>query len=109
MSTTSFFEEQREQSLIKTTIVEKYFNTWASIITQTQKRHPDRGIQKIAYIDLFAGPGRYKDGTISTPVKILKHAIRSDDFRERLVTPSVLPHRRQVSEPPEDDVLNVGE
>jgi three-Cys-motif partner protein len=82
----SFFEEQREQSLVKTTIVEKYFSTWASIITQTQKKHPGRGSQKIAYVDLFAGPGRYKDGTSSTPLKVLENAIRSADFRERLVT-----------------------
>ena len=27
-----------------------------------------RGGKKIAYIDLFAGPGRYKDGTKSTPL-----------------------------------------
>jgi len=37
------------------------------------------------YIDLFAGPGRYKDGTQSTPSIILTNAIEKQDLRERLV------------------------
>ncbi len=42
-------------------------------------------VEKIAYIDLFAGPGRYKDGTQSTPLRILTSAIEKPDLRERLV------------------------
>ena len=85
MTGSSFFEEQTEQSLVKSTIVAKYFDVWANVIISTQKRYPQH-TQKIAYIDLFAGPGRYKDGTQSTPVKILKNAIAKPDLRERLVT-----------------------
>lgn len=70
----SFFEEQKEQSLVKSTIVAKYFDVWANVIVSVQKRYP-RHKQKIAYIDLFAGPGRYEDGTQSTPLKILTNAI----------------------------------
>src|SRR3989339_417678 len=81
----SFFDEQKEQSLIKATIVAKYFDVWANVIICTQKRYPDR-TQKIAYIDLFAGPGRYKDGSMSTPLKILTNAVEKDDLRERLIT-----------------------
>lgn len=80
----SFFDEQREQSLIKTTIVSKYFDVWANVIISTQKKYPHH-TQKIAYIDLFAGPGRYKDGTQSTPLMILTNAIKKKDLRERLV------------------------
>jgi three-Cys-motif partner protein len=80
----SFFEEQKEQSLIKSTIVAKYFDVWANVIISTQKRYP-RHSQKIAYIDLFAGPGRFKDGSISTPLKILTNAIEKPELRERLV------------------------
>ncbi len=40
----------------------------------------------IAYLDLFAGPGRYKDGTKATPLLILEQAIRDPDMREMLVT-----------------------
>ncbi len=84
MTERSFFEEQSEQSLVKSTIVAKYFDVWAKVIIGTQKRYPDHS-QKIAYIDLFAGPGRFKDGTQSTPVRILTNAIEKPDLRERLV------------------------
>jgi len=52
----SFFDEQTEQSLIKAIIVSKYFEVWANVIISTQKRYPERSSNKIAYIDLFAGP-----------------------------------------------------
>jgi three-Cys-motif partner protein len=80
----SFFEECREQSRVKAEIVSKYFDVWASVIVATQKRLK-RG-DRIAYIDLFAGPGRYRDGTQSTPVLILEKAIAKPDIRDRLVT-----------------------
>jgi three-Cys-motif partner protein len=41
---------------------------------------------KIAYIDLFAGPGIYLDGTKSTPLLILERAIQEQDMRYLLVT-----------------------
>lgn len=74
MTTGHFFDEQTEQSLVKSTIVSKYFDVWASVITQTQGKTKNF-TKKIAYIDLFAGPGRYRDGTISTPVMIIQKAI----------------------------------
>ena len=85
MTANSFFDEQTEQSLVKATIVAKYFDAWASVIVNTQKRNPHQP-QKIAYIDLFAGPGRYDDGSQSTPLKILQKAIEKPDIRARLVT-----------------------
>ena len=85
MPENSFFDGQKKQSLVKTTIVAKYFVVWAKIMINTQKRQSRRP-QKIAYIDLFAGPGRYIDGTQSTPLKILTNAINNHDIRERLVT-----------------------
>lgn len=81
----SFFNEQTEQSLVKATIVSKYFEVWANVIIATQKRYPERSSGKISYIDLFAGPGRYADGTQSTPIRILKTAIEKPDIRDRLV------------------------
>jgi len=84
MKNSNFFDEQLEQSLVKSTIVSKYFGVWSKVIISTQKRFP-RNSQKIAYIDLFAGPGRYKDGTMSTPHKILSNAIEDVDLSERLV------------------------
>ena len=50
-----------------------------------QKRYPQHA-QKIAYIDLFAGPGRYRNGAVSTPLMILERAIADPNIRDRLVT-----------------------
>ncbi len=77
-----FFEGSREQSQIKSRIVSKYFWAWAKVIIPTAKKREGR----IAYIDLFAGPGRYRDGTISTPLLVLEKAITDPDMRRMLVT-----------------------
>lgn len=82
MSGNSFFDESQEQSQVKAEIIAKYFWAWAKVIIPSQKRRGNR----IAYIDLFAGPGRYKDGTRSTPLLILERAIRDPNMREMLVT-----------------------
>lgn len=84
MATGNFFDERTEQSEIKAMIVAKYFSAWANVITGSQNRH-SKG-KRIAYIDLFAGPGRYKDGSKSTPLLVLEKAIGDDRIRERLVT-----------------------
>ena len=85
MANDRFFEEQKEQSLVKSTIVAKYFDIWTDVIIGTQKRYPQHP-QKIQYIDLFAGPGRYRDGTQSTPLRILTNAVGKRDLCGRLVT-----------------------
>jgi three-Cys-motif partner protein len=79
-----FFEESREQSLVKAEIVEKYFDAWAGIITATQDRYGRD--KRIGYVDLFAGPGRYKYGAISTPLRVLSKAIENEAYASRLVT-----------------------
>jgi three-Cys-motif partner protein len=81
----SFFDETREQSQVKATIVAKYFWAWAKVIIGAQKKYQTSSKDRIAYIDLFAGPGRYKDGAMSTPLLVLEKAIRDADLRERLV------------------------
>lgn len=86
MTTEDFFKETREQSRVKSEIIEKYFDTWAKIITSTQDRQRGRGERRIGYIDLFAGPGRYEDGAISTPLRILQKAVSDPIYQERLVT-----------------------
>ncbi len=82
MDTDGFFDESTEQSAVKTAIVSKYFWAWAKVIMPSAKRRSGG----IAYLDLFAGPGRYKDGTKATPLLILEQAIRDPDMREMLVT-----------------------
>ena len=77
-----FFEELRQHSQIKARIIQKYFWAWAKVIMPSAKRHDNR----ILYIDLFAGPGRYDDGTLSTPLLVLQKAIEDPDMRSMLVT-----------------------
>ena len=82
MVDSQFFDESREQSEVKARIVQKYFWAWAKVIIPTAKRYGNR----ILYVDLFAGPGRYKDGTLSTPLLVLREAIADPDMRSMLVT-----------------------
>jgi len=78
-----FFEEQAEQSQIKAEIVTKYFLVWAKIIIASQRKYKREN--RVAYIDLFAGPGRYRDGSLSTPIMIIENAIKDPDLCERLI------------------------
>ncbi|WP_316186163.1 MULTISPECIES: three-Cys-motif partner protein TcmP [unclassified Bradyrhizobium] len=77
-----FFDEQLDQSDTKARIIQKYFYAWAKVITPTAKQMSN----KIGYFDLYAGPGRYKDGSASTPLLVLQHAIDDPDMRSMLVT-----------------------
>lgn len=76
-----FFDERTDQSEVKARIVQKYFYAWANVIMPTAER---RG-QRIAYIDLYAGPGRYRDGAASTPLLVLQHAIKHPKMSRMLV------------------------
>jgi three-Cys-motif partner protein len=86
MATEDFFEETRDQSRVKSEIVEDYFFTWAKIISSAQDRNLRYQDRRIGYVDLFAGPGRYKSGAMSTPLRILATAIADPVFSQRLVT-----------------------
>lgn len=80
--TKKFFEERGDQSAVKADIVQKYFAAWANIILPSAQRY---GQGKIAYIDLYAGPGRYKDGAASTPLLVLQKAIENPKISGALV------------------------
>jgi three-Cys-motif partner protein len=75
-----FFNEAREQSQVKSEIIAKYFWAWAKILAAKG------GSDKIAYIDLFAGTGRYEDQTKSTPLLILEQAVQNPVMCKKLVT-----------------------
>lgn len=77
-----FFEEMTEQSAVKVAIVGDYFEAWAKVM-KNQAR--SRG-QQMAYVDLFAGAGRYKDGSPSTPILVLEKVIADPDLRDMTVT-----------------------
>lgn len=85
MTDNQFFTESLVQSQIKAQIVAQYFWVWARIIIPTLKKSQPTN-QRIAYIDLFAGPGRYQDQTKSTPILVLERAISDLEMREMLVT-----------------------
>jgi three-Cys-motif partner protein len=80
-----FFQEQREQSIIKARIVSKYFSAWASIMLANQKRFPNY-MQQLAYVDLFAGPGRYDNQSKSTPLMVLDTILANPDLASRMIT-----------------------
>jgi three-Cys-motif partner protein len=81
MAKMQFFAERTDQSEVKARIVEKYFYAWARVIMQTVAANGG----KIAYIDLYAGPGRYEDGAASTPLLILEKAIAHPQMSQMLV------------------------
>lgn len=83
MSHESFFDEPRQQSLVKADIVSQYFWAWAKAIIPTARKF---GRNRIAYVDLFAGPGRYSTGEPSTPLLILQKAVTEPDFCQMLGT-----------------------
>jgi len=81
MPTKDFFDGMTEQSEVKVEIVRKYFRAWAKIIAPRVKEH---GGSEIRYVDLYSGPGRYKDGSPSTPLLILESAIRDSLISQML-------------------------
>lgn len=81
MKTRKFFEERTDQSEVKARIVSKYFSAWAKVVMPSAARSGG----KIAYIDLYAGPGRYKDGAASTPLLVLQTAIEYPQMSQMLV------------------------
>lgn len=80
MSAQKFFEERTDQSEVKARIVSKYFSTWAQVVMPTVARAGG----KIAYMDLYAGPGRYRDGAASTPLLVLQTAINHPGMSQML-------------------------
>jgi three-Cys-motif partner protein len=75
-----FFEQRSEESAVKAQIVDKYYRAWAKIMA------PRSQSGKIAYVDLFSGPGRYRDGSASVFLLVLENAISDPVLRNRLVT-----------------------
>jgi three-Cys-motif partner protein len=78
--TDDFFDEQEEQSAVKTAIVAKYIRAWSTIMIDRAKA------RRVGYVDFYSGPGRFEDGSPSTPLLVLQEAITSDRLRGKLVT-----------------------
>lgn len=75
-----FFEKQTRESAIKSAIVSKYFAAWSQIMVKRARK------TTIAYIDLYSGPGRYRNGKPSTPLLVIEQALKDSKLRERLIT-----------------------
>ena len=80
MATGDFYDSAATQNIIKTRIVSEYFGVWAKIILSKVARPGT----EIAYVDLFSGPGRFDDGTESTPLWVLRQVLNDDQLCERL-------------------------
>jgi len=73
-----FFAAQEPQSAVKAAIVAKYFLPWAHISRQRTGR--------VLYLDLYAGPGIYDDGSPSTPLLVLQQIIDHPELHDKVVT-----------------------
>lgn len=81
MAANEFFHAPDGRSVVKAEIVSKYFGAWANVIKGSVRAHGG----KMGYIDLFAGPGRYNDGTESTPLMVARRTVEDPDLLEMLV------------------------
>ena len=73
-----FFKKQTLSSSVKAGIVSEYFPQYCKIITKKYKP------RYVRYIDLYAGPGMYRDGHESTPMLIAKKCYE-DSYLRNLV------------------------
>lgn len=78
MSKNNFFEKQTLSSRVKASIISEYFPKYCSIIIK--KHNPER----IGYFDLFAGPGKYNDGNLSTPLLIANNCAANNVLKEKV-------------------------
>jgi len=81
LSTDDFFDEVTEQSRVKQNIVLKYFAAWANVMVPIARK---RGLERLRYVDLFAGPGHYRDGSESTPLLLLRYVLANPELLKRL-------------------------
>ena len=67
-----FFNEPTDASRIKQKLVKDYFISFTNVLAHNRD---------VGYADLFAGPGRYKNGEKSIPLLITEHVISSEWLR----------------------------
>ena len=73
----AFFSDQTEQSATKAHIVSSYFTAWSRVIKKWDCR--------MAYIDLFCGPGRYDDNKPSAPIQIIQSTLSDPVLIEKMM------------------------
>jgi len=71
-----FFKKQTVSSRIKAGIISEYFPDYCKIIANKSSQTSFR------YIDLFAGPGLYKDGNHSTPLLVASKCLKDENLKK---------------------------
>lgn len=71
----NFFKKQTASSRIKANIVANYFPKYCKIILKSPQT-------EIRYLDLFAGPGIYEDGSLSTPILIADACAKDANLKD---------------------------
>lgn len=71
----TFFEERQPAAVLKHGILRRYLHPFAS---KTGKFAPD---QRVVYLDGYAGPGTYSDGTPGSPALAEETAVKVASFR----------------------------
>ena len=84
IKTSEFFSVPRNQSEIKSEILNKYFKAWAAILLIALSRRIR--VESLSYIDLFSGQGYYDNGEPSTPIKILNSIHENQSFNQKVRT-----------------------
>lgn len=92
----TFFEKRTEASIVKATIVQEYFDAWSKIILPNARRHRDG---RIAFVDLYAGPGRYSDGAASTSLLVIEKALETPEIAAAPRRTVQRPGRKQHTDP----------
>jgi three-Cys-motif partner protein len=80
MKKEKFYQRPSAASRAKQAIVATYFGAWKNVI-KTWRNSP-----RMAYVDLYSGPGIYLDGSYSTPLLILQQAIEDPYLAKKLIT-----------------------
>ena len=78
MTESDFFKKQTPSSRIKANIVSEYFPQYCRII---RRRHEP---EMFRYIDLFAGPGIYEDGNVSTPIMLARYIKQDVTLKDKV-------------------------
>ncbi len=69
-----FFVSKKAAAVLKHGILKRYIKPWASKVGSTAEG------KRVVYVDGYAGPGRYADGTDGSPALVLSTA-RAVDYR----------------------------
>ena len=79
MTPADFFAQQSPASALKSEIVVKYLVAWVRVVSLGTGRH-------VVYFDPFCGPGRYRDGSLSTPLLVIEAVSRDTNLNAKLLT-----------------------